>query len=60
MLVPKALFLTSLASLAAVGFAQSDCRCGNGPFLAIPRVNLSTTEQLRPCSPYKMIDARGT
>ncbi|CAG5161091.1 uncharacterized protein ALTATR162_LOCUS5961 [Alternaria atra] len=56
----KLLFLHVLSALVALITAQSGCRCGDAAYLAIPRVNLSATEQIKPCAPYKLIDARGS
>ncbi|KAL5603841.1 hypothetical protein FOVSG1_006591 [Fusarium oxysporum f. sp. vasinfectum] len=60
MVSPKVLFLSTLSGIAAVASAESGCRCGDSAYLAIPRVNLSTPEQLKPCAAYKLLDARGS
>ncbi|EWZ90836.1 hypothetical protein FOWG_08408 [Fusarium oxysporum f. sp. lycopersici MN25] len=60
MVFPKVLFLSTLSGIAAVTSAESGCRCGDSAYLAIPRVNLSTPEQLKPCATYKLLDARGS
>ncbi|KAF5000335.1 hypothetical protein FDECE_11234 [Fusarium decemcellulare] len=54
------LLLSFFSTLTIFVSAESRCRCGDAAYLAIPRVNLSTTEQLAPCAPYKLIDARGS
>jgi hypothetical protein len=46
------MFLHVLSALVALTTAQSGCRCGDAAYLAIPRVNLSATEQIKPCAPY--------
>lgn len=46
------LLLSTLSTLATLASAESGCRCGDAAYLAIPRVNLSTAEYLKPCAPY--------
>ncbi|KAK6211667.1 hypothetical protein QIS74_10931 [Colletotrichum tabaci] len=53
----RVLLLSTISALAA---AASECRCGDAAFLGIPRVNLTAPEQLKPCAPYKLVDARGS
>ncbi|KAL5623734.1 hypothetical protein FOBRF1_002984 [Fusarium oxysporum] len=60
MVSPKVLFLSTLSGIATATSAESGCRCGDSGYLAIPRVNLSTPEQLKPCATYKLLDARGS
>ncbi|RFN46901.1 family 5 carbohydrate esterase [Fusarium flagelliforme] len=60
MVSPTFLFLSTLSGIVAVASADSGCRCGDSAYLAIPRVNLSTPEQLKPCAAYKLLDARGS
>ncbi|KAK2596243.1 hypothetical protein QQS21_006335 [Conoideocrella luteorostrata] len=55
-----ALALVTLCSWASSVAASSSCRCAPPAFLSIPRVNLSMPEGMRPCAPYKLLDARGT
>ncbi|KAF2853925.1 carbohydrate esterase family 5 protein [Plenodomus tracheiphilus IPT5] len=49
-----------LAILCALASAKRGCRCGDVSFLAIPRVNITTPQQVKPCIPYKLLDARGS
>jgi pimeloyl-ACP methyl ester carboxylesterase len=49
-----------LSTLSALAFAKGGCRCGDASFLAIPRVNISIPEQVKPCAAYKLLDARGS
>ncbi|KAF5556386.1 family 5 carbohydrate esterase [Fusarium phyllophilum] len=60
MVSPKVLLLSTLSGIAAAAASESGCRCGDSAYLAIPRVNLSTPEQLKPCATYKLLDARGS
>ncbi|KAJ3540593.1 hypothetical protein NM208_g4993 [Fusarium decemcellulare] len=54
------LLLSLFSTLVIFVSAESRCRCGDAAYLAIPRVNLSATERLAPCAPYKLIDSRGS
>ncbi|KAM0227314.1 hypothetical protein ACHAPO_011669 [Fusarium lateritium] len=56
----KVFVLCTLSGIVAVTSAESGYRCGDSAYLAIPRVNLSTPEQLKPCAAYKLLDARGS
>ncbi|KAF4818266.1 hypothetical protein CGCSCA5_v005358 [Colletotrichum siamense] len=47
-------------SIASLACAQGSCRCGDPSFLAIPRVNISSAQPVQNCTPYKILDARGS
>jgi pimeloyl-ACP methyl ester carboxylesterase len=54
------LHILLLSTLSALASAKGGCRCGDASFLAIPRVNISTPQQVKPCAAYKLLDARGS
>ncbi|KAK1139458.1 hypothetical protein N8T08_000737 [Aspergillus melleus] len=37
-----------------------ECRCGMSEFLSLPHANITTPDEAKHCSDYKLIDARGT
>jgi pimeloyl-ACP methyl ester carboxylesterase len=54
------LHILLLSTLSALASAKRSCRCGDAAFLAIPRVNITIPQQVEPCAPYKLLDARGS
>ncbi|CAI0647461.1 unnamed protein product [Colletotrichum noveboracense] len=47
-------------SIASLARAQGSCRCGDPSFLAIRRVNTSSAQPVQNCTPYKILDVRGS
>ncbi|KAK2779055.1 family 5 carbohydrate esterase [Colletotrichum kahawae] len=61
---PSWTLFTSIAaavlSITNLARAQDSCRCGDPSFLAIGRVNISSAQPVQTCSPYMILDARGS
>ncbi|KAF4904632.1 hypothetical protein CGCVW01_v012999 [Colletotrichum viniferum] len=47
-------------STASLARAQGSCRWGDPSFLAIRRDNISSAQPVQNCTPYKILDARGS